>query len=589
MSKLPHDGRGDGDVAQLRAEVEHLRAELAKARAEADPLRRVERDLLAQKRFLRTVIDEIPDIIILKDHKGKFLTINKPLADLYGTTPDAVVGKDDGDFSATPEQAEFFRENVLGIMARGETEIVFEETTDGATGDVRYFKSIKKPFLGDDGKPQILVIAHDITDIRRAQSLVAESERRLRYVLEATGEGVWDWNVATGALDHNDRWYKMLGLDSDELTHTLKDFDSCLLDEERAGVMAAIGRCLAGEAPYHHEHRMRRRDGSFIWVLDRGDVVERDADGKPLRVVGSFADITTRKEAETQLERVNANLEALVNERTRALSEANATLHETLLRLKATQQDLVEREKLAALGGLVAGVAHEINTPVGVAVTAISLFQEQAEALASSLESGAMKRSDLVRFLDSTKQLGAIVGTNLARASDLVRDFKQVAVRQSSDAVEEFSLLEALDAAVASIGPEWKRSHVTVETAGDAAVRLRSSPGFVFQVVSNLVVNAIRHAFPGDARGHVRFTVDRVGAEACLRYVDDGVGMPPEVLARIFEPFFTTRRGAGGTGLGLHIVWNLITGQLGGRIEAASEPGKGLVISMFVPCLRVTP
>ena len=300
-------------------------------------------------------------------------------------------------------------------------------------------------------------------------------------------------------------------------------------------------------------------------------------------MVGSFSDITSRKLAEEHIERVNANLEGLVSERTHALVAANAALQETLQRLQATQQELVEREKLAALGGLVAGVAHEINTPVGVAVTAASLWQDRTVALRAAMDANTMRRSELVAYFDLAQQLSEVVATNLGRAGALVRDFKQVAVQQSSDTVEEFGLLEAVQAAVSSVAPEWKRSAVVVEVSGDPGVRLRAAPGFVFQVVSNLVVNALRHAFPAGRSGHVRFVVERGAGEAVLRYADDGVGIAPEILPKIYEPFFTTRRGSGGSGLGLHIVWNLVTGQLGGRIETASELGRGLSLNLYLP------
>jgi PAS domain S-box-containing protein len=199
-------------IRALEAELERQRAELSRLSAVAAHLHRTEAELRAQRQLLRTVLDESPDFIILKDHAGNFLLCNKPVADFYGTTPEAMVGKHDGDFSATPEQAEFFRQNVLAIMARGETEIVYEESTDDEhRRDCATFKSIKKPFLGEDGRPCILVIAHDVTDLRRAERRARERERQLKYVLQATGEGVWDWDLTNNALLHNERWYDLLG------------------------------------------------------------------------------------------------------------------------------------------------------------------------------------------------------------------------------------------------------------------------------------------------------------------------------------------------------------------------------------------
>ncbi len=294
-------------LAALEARVRELEAR----DAERD---RVERTLIAQRDVLQAVLDESPDVIVVKDHEGNFLLGNRTVATLYGTTPEAMVGKHDGDFSATPEQADFFRQNVLAIMASGRTEIVMEDSTDEKTGDTRNFKSIKKPFLGQDGKPQILVIAHDITDVRRAQARVADSEKRLQSVLAATGEGVWDWDLRTNRLEHNQRWFDLLGYTEDDLSGTVEDFHRCVLEEERDAVRQEIEATLRGERPYRHEHGMRRRDGRVIRVLDRGDVVERDAKGRPLRMVGSFADITREVEAREVIRRSLAEKETLLKE-----------------------------------------------------------------------------------------------------------------------------------------------------------------------------------------------------------------------------------------------------------------------------------
>jgi len=285
-------------------QIDELRARLERLSGKTWHPGDVERDLRAQRALLRTVLDESPDLIVLKDHEGNFLLCNKPVADFYGTTPDEMVGKNDGDYSATPEQAEFFRRNVLGIMARGVTEVVFEQSTDDRTGETRHFKSIKKPFVGENGQSRILVIAHDITDIRRAQQQVQESEKRLSHVLNVTGEGVWDWDLKTNRLQHNQRWYELLGYDKSDLSSTVADFDRCLFDEDRENIQAAVNRCLQGHGPYRHEHRMKRKDGTVIWALDRGDVVERDEQGRPLRMVGSFTDVSERRQAEAETQRL---------------------------------------------------------------------------------------------------------------------------------------------------------------------------------------------------------------------------------------------------------------------------------------------
>ncbi len=287
-------------LSEISSEIAQMRS-LLQEKGEATGSFSIRDRVLSEQQLLRAVIDEIPDYIVLKNHQGKFLLGNKAVAHFYGTTPEAMLDKDDGDFSATPEQAEFSRQNVLEIMARGKTEIVFEESTDDRTGEVRYFKSIKKPFIGMDGNKQILVIAHDITDLKRAQLQTEHSERRMRYVLEATGEGIWDWDIPSGTVQHNARWSELLGCASDELSNTLDEFARKLYPEDVQDTMDAIQGALKSGGDYRHQHRMIRNDGSAIWVMDRGRVVEWDAMGRPSRMVGSIADISGQKQAEQEI------------------------------------------------------------------------------------------------------------------------------------------------------------------------------------------------------------------------------------------------------------------------------------------------
>ncbi len=192
--------------------------------APANTTRVLEQELARQRALLRTVIDENPNIILLKDWNGKFLLGNRALAQLYGTTTDELEGKDDGAFNPNAEQVAFYLENVQGIMRRFETEVVLESSTDRVTGDTRYYQSIKKPLRDDQGNLQILVIANDITEVRRAQLRAEASERQLQYALQATGEGVWDWDIDTGIVRHNPRWAEILGLEPGCLSNTVEEF-----------------------------------------------------------------------------------------------------------------------------------------------------------------------------------------------------------------------------------------------------------------------------------------------------------------------------------------------------------------------------
>ncbi len=250
----------------------------------------------------REVFGEIPDCIVLKDHKGDFLLCNQTVARFYNTTPQAMVGKHDGDFGVSQEMADFFRQNVLGIMARGQTEVVFEESRDALTGETRHFKSIKRPFKDADGHNQILVIAHDITDVVQAQRRTAQSERRLQEVMEATREGIWDWHLATGRVSHNAQWYKILGFEHDEIDDHIDTYSQHLHPEDKSEVWKKLQSILAGiDDDYYSEHRMLCKDGAIIWVQDRGRVAERDTNGQPLRLIGSYADISERKHIEQEL------------------------------------------------------------------------------------------------------------------------------------------------------------------------------------------------------------------------------------------------------------------------------------------------
>jgi signal transduction histidine kinase len=281
----------------------------------------------------------------------------------------------------------------------------------------------------------------------------------------------------------------------------------------------------------------------------------------------------------TNLEHFNENLEQLVEQRTAELSQA-------LDDLKATQKKLVESEKMASLGGLVAGVAHEINTPVGIGITAASLLADKTTEFFQRYKSGQMKRSQLEKFLDTAMQSSSMVLSNLNRAADLIQSFKQVAVDQSSEEKRTFSLKQYLSEVLISLQPILRTTHHQVEIKGDEAIALNSYPGALSQIITNLVMNSLTHAYSPEDAGHLVFDFKQEGKQIILEYSDDGIGIPQENLSKIFDPFFTTKRGQGGSGLGLHIVYNLVTQKLNGTIKCESQVDVGTKFIIKLPFER---
>lgn len=262
---------------------------------------------------------------------------------------------------------------------------------------------------------------------------------------------------------------------------------------------------------------------------------------------------------------------------------ANAELQAAMATLKDTQTQLVQTEKMASLGGLVAGVAHEINTPVGIGVTAASTLQAQTGDLRALMDQGKMKRTDLVQFLDVAGQSADMILSNLRRAADLVHSFKQVAVDQSSSERRTFDLQDYLQEVLRSLHPKIKKTQVDVEIAVPSGIMIDSYPGALAQILTNFVTNALLHAFDEGQAGTITIGATREGDWVTLWFADDGKGIPPENLTRIFDPFFTTKRGSGGSGLGMHIVYNLATQMLGGRLSVSSTPGQGTRFDLRMP------
>jgi signal transduction histidine kinase len=255
--------------------------------------------------------------------------------------------------------------------------------------------------------------------------------------------------------------------------------------------------------------------------------------------------------------------------------------------LREAQQSLIAAEKLAALGGLVAGVAHEVNNPIGISLTVASSFARRCEEFAKEVDAGPLRRSRLDEFLEGGRDAANQLVGNLQRAGELVQSFKQVAVDRSHADRRPFDLRESTDQIVASLRPMLKKSQITLTVDVPAGIMMDSYPGSYGQVLTNLFLNSAVHAFPDGRAGSIIVEARQVRDDVDIFVSDDGVGMSEEIQRRAFDPFFTTRRNEGGTGLGLHIIFNLVTQQLGGRLAFESRPGWGTRFRITLP--RVAP
>ena len=287
-----------------------------------------------------------------------------------------------------------------------------------------------------------------------------------------------------------------------------------------------------------------------------------------------------------RLQRQQQQLALLVDERTRALADAKERAEQALQQLASTMKELVRTEKMAALGQLVAGVAHEVNTPLGVSLTASSIVNEESHKLRIRLAEGAIRKQELESYLNKLTQASQLLNTNLQRAAHLVMNFKQVSVDRTSDNQRLFNLAEYLHELLESLRLMWRSRQIDIDIDCPDNIELDSFPGTLGQIITNFCQNALMHAFKDRPGGKISIRCELKDSQVAIRFADDGNGISKDNLERIFDPFFTTNRQQGGTGLGLHIVYNLVTQKLRGSISVSSEVGKGTEFMLYLP-LRV--
>lgn len=518
-------------------------------RNRAVPVAVSESELVGQARAAARVI---PWIIDVGGDKGWW---SEDLSGILGLDPGSRSLHDEWRDRLHPED----RKRILGAFRADseQEEIVQSYRLRHADGSWLWIASKGGGLRDESGRrTRYAGMMTKVSERRRFEFARGVNSRLIEF-LDAAPISVAVSSMAGTLLYCNRFFTEKIGIDGDKIgaVDVERFYDDI---EDRRRLVALFAR----EGGFRNvEVRYRAINGRTGWGLSSWSPIEFDG---AQAILSWHYDITDRRQAEI------------------GLREAKAEAERTLAQLRSAQETLIHAETMASLGELVASVSHEVSTPLGIGVTAATYLAEQVFAIHRAFEDSRLRKSDMAEFLVNAGEGTQLLVANLLRADELINSFKQVAVDRTSGERREFDMRSFLEEVLFSLRPRLKRAQVRADLACPEGVSVDSYPGALSQVITNLVINALVHAFRDRAGGGtVRIALDSSDDETInLSVADDGVGIPPEHLSHVFEPFFTTRRKEGGSGLGLHIVHNLITRRLGGDIRVESEPGRGTTFTI---------
>ncbi len=555
-----------GDIARA-AEVFRRTLVDADAAREA-AVRALAEQRLAEESY-RKLFEGSVDGIYVTTPAGALLNANPALARMMGyeTPQDLINGI--GDITTSiyvhPEaRAEYQR-----LMQRDGMVREFEYQVRQRGGAVLWLSDSATVVRDDKGEVvRYEGTVRDITDQKRAEDAIAEGRRLLQQVIDTVPAVI---NVKDRELRYILMNRYMAGIFGIEPAAAIGRTTSDLMsrygaqktDENDKRVLAS-GKGLG----FYEEEYLDSSGNLRQWLVNKLPLL--DAEGEIERIVTVALDIGERKRGEQEMRKAKDAAEA------------------ALRNLRETQQSLIEAEKLAALGRLVAGVAHEVNNPVGISLTVASSLERKTAMFAAEVARGDLRRSALNEFLEASRDASAQLVANLNRAAELITSFKQVAADRNYSDQRVFDLGDLTEQVVMSLRPGLRKHNLALTVDCRPNLTMNSYPGPYGQVLTNLFLNAVAHAFPNGRPGAVDIKVRESGRDNVeIIFSDNGCGMSLDVRRRAFDPFFTTRRDQGGTGLGLHIVYSIVTNRLGGRLDLDSEPGGGTRIQIILP--RVAP
>ena len=509
----------------------------------------------ARQPTLQLIYDTAPIGLAFLSPDCRYLQINQRLTDICGISVEDHLGRYVRD--CVPALADAVEGIVQSIMRTGDPVTGIEVAGQRADQtDERFWVTYWHPHCNADGEVVgVNVAAEEITERKRAEAALRASERQFHTLADSIPQLVWMAHADGAIYWLNSHWYEYTGRPAGEINphgwHTV-------LGNRWTEALAA-GTALESELS------LLGKDGQYRPFLTRV-VPLRDPQGVVYGWIGTHIDISERKRSEREVRR--------------ARDEAEAALQN----LRETQNSLIEAEKLAALGRLVAGVAHEINNPLGTSLTVASSLERKSQLFAAETAQGTLKRSSLNEFVDAVRDGSAQLQESLNRAAGLIQSFKQVASDRNNSDLRSFDLGDLTEQVAMGLRPALPKHGVMLNVECQQGLSISSYPGSYGQVLTNLFGNSIAHAFPDGQQGNIAIKVSACGAnDVEIIFSDDGCGMSPDVRRQAFDPFFTTRRHQGCTGLGLHIVYNVVTNRLGGQLRLSSEPGEGTDVRIILP------
>lgn len=494
---------------------------------------------------------------------------------LIGRTPEqfSTERQDSGESSATQARAN----NAVAAAGTVHSFLWKIRRADGCifTTEITLCPADSSPTRFQSGRQRVVAIVHDVTESLQAERALQASEQRFRQLFELAPVALLLVQFDGVVITVNRKFVELLGYSLDEIRHPDDWYPLFYPDPEYRAQMRARTEQSEFELIHQggenrgHEARVRCKNGEDRILLMGGARVDQE-------MLIFFHDVTEIRAAQERLNTLNAELETRVQERTQALQRAIGDL-------KHAQKELVRSEKLAGLGALVAGVAHELNTPIGNAVMVASTMNDLNKQFSQSVTQG-LRRSVLDQFIADWREATDVIERNLSRAAELISSFKQVAVDQSSYQRRPFDLADVLHELRVTLSPTLKRSQVVLSEDVSPGLYMDSFPGPLTQVLMNVVNNAVVHAFEGGDGGLIHITGHTLpDRRVRITVGDNGCGISSSHLERIFDPFFTTKLGRGGSGLGLHIVYSLVTELLGGTVQVESQSGAGCTVTIDLP------